>query len=358
MLDEKDISLLPVTPKRIDPKKDEKYWQRKWQGIPGIGLTQKNRLFATFYSGGDGEGQDNFVLLVKSDDNGKTWSEPIFTVDPPGKVRAFDACLWTDPEGRLWWFWSQSYTWFDGRVGVWASVCEHPDEDELSWSVPLRISNGIMMNKPTVLTTGEWLLPCAVWKVQDSDLNSLEEERFSNVYISDDQGKTFRLQGRADIPQRAFDEHMIVEKKDGSLWMLVRTKYGIGESYSYDRGKTWTEGKDSLLGGPNSRFFIRRLQSGNLLLVNHFNFIGRNNLTAMISEDDGATWKHRMLIDGRDWVSYPDGIQRKDGTIYIIYDRERAGAREILMTTFTEEDVIAGRCVTQKARQRIIVNKI
>ncbi len=29
---------------------------------------------------------------------------------------------------------------------------------------------------------------------------------------------------------RAFDEHIIVERKDESLWLLARTKYGIGES--------------------------------------------------------------------------------------------------------------------------------
>ena len=31
---------------------------------------------------------------------------------------------------------------------------------------------------------------------------------------------------------RQFDEHMFVERKDGSLWLLVRTNYGIGESIS------------------------------------------------------------------------------------------------------------------------------
>ncbi|HBN82651.1 MAG TPA: hypothetical protein DDZ89_02305, partial [Clostridiales bacterium] len=192
MPNEKDMALEMVLPKKIDPKKDEGYWQRKWQGIPGIEITKSGRLYGTFYSGGNGEGSENYILLVKSDDKGTTWTEPLFTVDPPGMVRAFDPCLWLDPEGRLWWFWSQSYTLYDGRAGVWASVCDNPDEDELSWSTPRRICHGIMMNKPTVLSTGEWLLPSAVWKAKDSDLNLIEEERFSNVYISDDQGKSFR----------------------------------------------------------------------------------------------------------------------------------------------------------------------
>ena len=31
---------------------------------------------------------------------------------------------------------------------------------------------------------------------------------------------------------RQFDEHMFIERRDGSLWLLARTKYGIGESVS------------------------------------------------------------------------------------------------------------------------------
>ena len=54
--------------------------------------------------------------------------------------------------------------------------------------------------------------------------------------------------------------------------MLIRAKNGIGEAVSYDRGKTFTGERDSGLGGPNSRFFVRRLNSGRLLLVNHVNF--------------------------------------------------------------------------------------
>jgi len=149
----------------------------------------------------------------------------------------------------------------------------------------------------------------------------------------------------------------IIERIDGSLWMLVRTFYGIGESISFDKGKTWNKGKPTNIGGPSSRFFIRRLYSGNLLLVNHYNFTGRNNLTAMISKDDGKTWEGFLLLDERDNVSYPDGVQAEDGRIFVVYDRERYGAKEILMAVFTEEDVISGKCVTEKARLKVLVDK-
>ena len=49
--------------------------------------------------------------------------------------------------------------------------------------------------------------------------------------------------------------------------------------------------------------------------------------------------------------------QCEDGRIYCIYDRERTGAREILMAVFTEEDVAAGRPVSALARRRILVDR-
>lgn len=58
-----------------------------------------------------------------------------------------------------------------------------------------------------------------------------------------------------------------------------------------------------------------------------------------LSEDDGFTWKHKKVIDARMDVSYPD-IDFYDGRIYLIYDRERTAAREILFTSFTEEDIM------------------
>lgn len=353
---EKDMALVAPTI-NYSPGDEYSDKRRKWQGIPGIERSLDGTLWVSFYSGGDTEGSDNYVTLIKSSDDGNTWSEPILVIDPPGKVRAFDPCLWIDPQGKLWLFWAQSYTFFDGRVGVWTSICSNPNEADMVWSKPRRIANGIMMNKPTILTTGEWLLPCAIWTCENSNLNCVKEECFSNVYISKNKGDSFELYGKADIPNRWYDEHMIIERKDNSLWMLVRTKYGVGESISIDKGKTWSPGKVTTIEGPNARFFIRRLKSGNLLLVNHYNFDKRNNLTAMISEDDGITWKGFLLLDERNGVSYPDGIETMDGEIYIIYDRERNVDKEILMAVFTEADVLAGRVITEKARLKVLVNK-
>jgi hypothetical protein len=39
---------------------------------------------------------------------------------------------------------------------LWATVCENPEAEKPAWSVPRRIWHGVMLNKPTVLSTGEW----------------------------------------------------------------------------------------------------------------------------------------------------------------------------------------------------------
>jgi predicted neuraminidase len=356
-----DLSLLPPAI-NIRPGVEYSSARRRWQGIPGIERTPSGLLLATWYSGGDTEGPENHILLVSSENDGRTWSDPLVVIDPPTPVRAFDPVLWRSPDGTLWWFWSQSYGLFDGRAGVWAVRCSDPSSSTLAWSKPRRMFDGVMMNKPTVLRDGTWLASGAVWSCAHAGFVVREDMRglrFSNVYASNnnDNGESWTLLGQADVPGRQFDEHMIVERRDGSLWMLVRTNSGVGEAVSRDGGKTWTSSRGNVLEGPGSRFFIRRLRSGRLLLINHYRFEGRNNLAAMLSEDDGATWYGHLVLDERHDVSYPDGVETSDGVSYIIYDRERTRAKEILLATFTEEDVEAGKPVSAACRLKQLVNR-
>ncbi len=336
---------------------------RAFQGIPGIERAADGRLWATWYAGGTGEGGANYVVLVTSGDDGRTWTGPKLVVDPPGPVRAYDPCLWHDPLGRLWLFWAQSYEWWDGRAGVWAIVSENSGAESPTWSEPRRLADGIMMNKPTVLSSGEWLLPAAVWEGKPTSDAAHRRESSNgsgaNVILSKDQGATWGYLGGALVPNRVFDEHSIIERRDGSLWMLVRASYGIGESLSLDGGKTWSEGRRSQLPNVNSRFFIKRLASGKLLLVSHEPPDGktRSHLFAKLSDDDGLSWKGRLVIDDRAGVSYPDGVQSPDGTIYLIHDYNRTTDKQILMSTFTEDDVAKGEWSSASARSRIIVNQ-
>ena len=149
------------------------------------------------------------------------------------------------------------------------------------------------------------------------------------------------------------------ELKDGRLWMLIRAGGGfLWESHSADKAATWSEAKASSIRNPGSRFFIRRLSSGNLLLVNHYKFTGRSHLTAQLSTDDGATWNDGLLLDERGGVSYPDGVQSKDGLIWITYDRGRNSVGEILLAKFREEDVAAGKDVSRAVTLKQVISKL
>lgn len=334
----------------INPGEKYSPQSRQWQGIPGIEIDATGRLWATWYSGGAGEGPDNYVLLVSSDDDGKSWSCPSLVIDPPGQVRAFDPVLWMDPSQCLWLFWAQSEGLFDGRAGVWA-ICQDTSN---SWSAPRRLCDGIMMNKPIVLISGEWMLPVAIWGHRQIEHPAVEPEaRTPHVVVSSDEGRTWTRRGGVEMANRGCDEHMIVERHDGSLWMLTRLLDGIGESTSHDKGYTWSPGRKTDLQHPSTRFFIRRLSSGHLLLVKHHDYTGRSHLTAFLSTDDGETWQGGLLLDERANVSYPDGAQTADGRIYIIYDRERYDAKEILMAVFSEADVLMRTAISSDMRLKV-----
>jgi len=339
--------------------------KRKFQGIPGIEVTPSGKLYATWYGGGPDEGPENYAVLAESVDNGASWKET-YVIDPPGHVRAYDPTLWIDPKGRLCWFWAQCYSRqttniFDGRGGVWVCVADNPENPV--WQTPRRIANGVMMNKPIVLSNGEWAYPTALWESQCGIevLKEIENERSSGFTVSSDEGRTYAYRGGAQVPFVCYDEHMCVELKDGRIWMLVRAKYGIGQSYSADMGRTWTPGMGAPLRGPCSRFFIRRLKSGRILMVNHdpdpMNPCCRNRLMAKLSEDEGTTWIGGLMIDERPGVSYPDGTQAVDGSIWIIYDHERYRGGNIHLAHFSEEDVLAGKLQSKGASLRGIVSR-
>ena len=106
-----------------------------------------------------------------------------------------------------------------------------------------------------------------------------------------------------------------------------------------------------------------------MLLLNHVDFTKRDHLTALLSEDGGRTFPHKLLLDEREAVSYPDAMEAEDGYIYVTYDRKRgaykksleeayACDREILTARITEEDILAGRLVKEGSYLRQVASKL
>jgi len=345
--------IITLEPPRVYTEPVEKYAfsKRNFQGIPGIEITPGGRLWVTLYACNCGvysEGPENYAVLLTSGDGGKTWTDPPAVVIDPlyWPVRAFDPVPWHDPMGRLWFIWTQNDVGMGEGTGSWAVVAGDSESAKPLWSEPRRLAEGYMINKPVVLSTGEWVFP------------SSNPGTPVDLYVSEDKGKTISHLGRADVPRAGYNEHMVVERKDGSLWLLVRAAGGIKQSFSYDRGRTWTEGEMYRV-GPSTRFHIRRLKSGRLLFITHPEEEGarmRTNMTAYLSEDDGKTWPYELLLDSREWVSYPDAVETADGVIYSVHDHSRTGKLEIVMSVFTEEDIMAGKLVSENSRLGVIVS--
>ena len=142
---------------------------RFWQGCPTILRTPGGRLFAGWYSGGIGEPSlENYNLLVRSEDNGMTWSAPELVISgrPEENYSAIDIQLWLDPAGRMWLFFVKmsccpgSSPSDPDHWTTWAMVCENPDAPVLCWSGPRPIVTGFLRNQPTVLSNGDWVM-CA-----------------------------------------------------------------------------------------------------------------------------------------------------------------------------------------------------
>jgi len=331
---------------------------RRHTGVPSLAVSPRNgRLWVTFYGGvTPGEDSNSYVPLMTSADGGRTW-KTVCVAEPEKGRRVFDAGLWVSPDGTLRWTLTsracrpvatdnlKPYAGDEGDPKTDRLLMATIGAEDEPAAMPqfTQVADGVMMCKPAVLRDGTWLLPVAHW----------QEEPSACFFATADAGRTFVLRGGVSVfpkENRRYDEHTIAELGNGDLLTFIRCKGNPSymESVSHDGGRTWADAKKARFENTSSRHFLRRLKSGRLLLVKNGPIdkdVGRKELTAFVSEDDGATWKGGLVIDARDNVSYPDGDQAADGTIHVVYDRDRLGAQEVLVAAFREEDVMSGKAV-------------
>lgn len=347
----------------------------------GIERTRGGRLWAAWVGGGDN--QYAYMALGTSDDDGLTWTDVRMVIDPhdpslPQQRRSLVANLWLDPHGRLWFFFDQAMTSFDGRAGLWATRCDAPDDPDPLWTQPQRIWHGCALNKPIVLRDGTWLMAASLWdraKIPAREtsyrdaFHDLDPFRGVNPLASTDGGQTWQRRGTVTFPQPQFDEASIVERKDGSLWMTARTRASVWESFSTDGGRAWSAPRESAIRNTSARHQVRRLPSGRLLLIKHGPRVGvmtvpltdysagRRELTAFLSEDEGLTWQGGLTFDEREPVTYPDVALSPDGAIYVSYDYARETLGHICMARFREADILAQSFVSADALTKQIIFK-
>jgi len=273
-----------------------------------------------------------------------------------------------------------------------ANIFDDPEAANPHFQPPFYVTPGVFINKLTVLADGSWLWTPG-YKFPALGFKGV------TVYRSQDEGKSFSFVGSVNSQPDAditIAEPMTVELRDGRIALFVRTLSGIRRTISADGGRTWGdfEALPGLHAVVHARFFVRRLKSGNLLLVYNRPPAGadplatkgplvnlrqlreRVHMTAVLSEDDGVTWKGGLRLDDRDnpsyspdesphrriekLTTYPDGVQADDGTIWLSYDLGRYGAdgREIVLARIREADVLAGKLVSPDSRLKIRAHKL
>ena len=384
---------------------------KPFQGIPTIATSASGkRQFLAWYGNMKTEMSGNYIMLSYGDKN--NWQNKVDVIiksQHDDSVRLFDPCLWRSPSGDIWLFWAQSkgtyrfdknqevdpenkYGQYDRRGGVWYAICKNPDDENPQWTAPKRLCNGVLLNKPIALKNGKWAFPVSEFYISAiNDLKSLEEG--AKLYVSDTDAKNFELINSIRIPYAPYPEHMFVEKKNGELWLLSRKQQefqlelvwekgkkrytfgnsGILEAFSSDGGKTFGKLRPSPITHPDSRFFIYRLKSGNLILVKNYaddekwlsgkprdasniRWYKREKIVVYLSKDDGKTWQGGLVLDGRQNVSYPDADEDSNGNIYVCYDYERYKHQEIYVAKITEADIL-NKKITSPSEPAKIANK-
>lgn len=174
------------------------------------------------------------------------------------------------------------------------------------------------------------------------------------TYASKDQGRNWRRSNIIDLGGMGHHdgaiEASLVERRDKSLWMLMRTNWGwLWQSDSIDGGLTWRPIGPTTLDASSTPPILERLASGRIFLAwNRFHWHGskdypaaggdgqwsgtrtsnnRQELSIAFSEDDGKTWSEPQLIatvipnaDGaypRKEICYPYVFERRPGEIWL-----------------------------------------
>ena len=343
--------------------KDSRFTEEEvlYQGCPTVAVTRGGRIFVGWYGGGVKEPSlEHFNILKYSDDGGESFSEPLLVIesDVERAVHALDVQLWTAPNGALWLFWVQNnalplteneeymmtantvdklpvvkadgYIFPDMRHTCWCAVCDDPDADAPVFSEPRLIGIGFLRCKPLVLDSGRWIF-----------FNYDQLTKRYGYTVSDDEGRSFtRLYG-AEKLATSYDESMAYQLSDGSVRMLSRNRHReLAETVSTDGGLSWSKASLTGIPSPDTRFFISRTPSGRIILINNDMREERERMSVWLSEDDGASWKYKKLVDDpTHHLTYPDA-DFYGGRIYLVYDRGRRFENEIHLLSFTEEDVM------------------
>lgn len=294
---------------------------------PNIIASESGRLFCSFTLGGPIEPHEyNFWYLFYSDNNGKDWVraaiidtwlnqivkgskhivlfESNINITENNELFLFLTCRENMPGG-------QTAGCYQGYVTI-----SNIEEDPSNWKMSEYTTMGtgfFFKNTYKVLSNGMYI----------ASAQDCTDERYNLIFASFDKGATWELYSRVYSPQAfSYDEGIIMEKDDGTLWLTFRTrKKYMYESFSTDNGKTWSVARQYFMPNTDTRFNIKELETGEWVMVYNNSQSGRTNMTMAISRDEGKTWENKILLHERQ-CSYPDVLVH-NGQVHVVFDDGR-----------------------------------
>ncbi|ODT66445.1 MAG: hypothetical protein ABS75_27090 [Pelagibacterium sp. SCN 63-23] len=268
-------------------------------------------LGCAWFAGTEEGKPDVSIYFSRLPAGASTWTQEIKVSDDPERSEQ-NPVLFETPSGELWLLYTAQI--FGGQDT--AIVRRRISRDNGATWEPIEVlfdePGTFIRQGMVVLSSGEWVLPIfhclptpgETWHGQND---------VSAVKISTDAGKTWTEHA---VPNSKGAVHMnIIERKDGSLLALYRSRYAdnILASTSSDKGRTWSEPAPTSLSNNNSSIQCSALDDGTLALV--FNNIAatpevraeakgapiwgvpRSPLSIALSFDEGRTWPHIRDIE-------------------------------------------------------------
>ena len=326
----------------------------RYIGWPTIIKTKSGELLAVFSGNRDGHICPYGVnQLIRSTDNGKTWTKPVTINNSPLDDR--DAGLLETKTGTLLlsWFTSMAFDsetnyaqnpeWkrhrekiSDETVEKWLGNWTRRSTDGgKTWETPVK-QLVTAPHGPIELKDGRLLYVGTAYINGEKKL-AVEESR--------DEGKSWVLISTIDIPKNdaigPYSEPHVVELTDGKLIAMFRYAPSdkensfLRQTESTDGGKTWTTThKTPIWGFPPH---LIQLKNGWLLASYGVRRIPYSE-RACISKDGGKTWniKNEIILSITDSgdLGYPASVQLDDGSIItVFYQIDKTGEKTSLMQT-------------------------
>jgi predicted neuraminidase len=113
----------------------------------------------------------------------------------------------------------------------------------------------------------------------------------------------------------------------------MRSKRKIGaivESTSRDGGRTWGPVTKTVLPNPDAGIDAVKMTDGRVALVFNNTTHSRSPLNIAFSDDDGATWGTRYILEDEPGeYSYPAIVQGRDGMLNITYTWKRRRIKHV-----------------------------